>query len=95
MSDITERDAFDGETLDLVVPSTLSGIRIDRVLSMLTGLSRSEAVQAVANGTVSINDKVVTKASLPLETGQHLVAQLAPRATGVVARILGRGRRRS
>ena len=45
MSDDDDRDAFDGETLDLLVPSTLSGIRIDRVLSMLTGLSRSEAVE--------------------------------------------------
>jgi 23S rRNA pseudouridine1911/1915/1917 synthase len=84
MSGTDERDAFDGETLDLLVPSTLSGIRIDRVLSMLTGLSRSEAVTVVAGGTVSINDKVVAKASLPVEAGQHLVAYLAPRATGVV-----------
>jgi 23S rRNA pseudouridine1911/1915/1917 synthase len=85
MSDLGDRDAFDGETLDLLVPSALSGVRVDRVLSMLTGLSRSEAVEAVANGTVAINDKVVAKPSVPLETGQHLVAHLAPRATGVVA----------
>jgi 23S rRNA pseudouridine1911/1915/1917 synthase len=85
MSDSSERDAFDGETLDLLVPSTLEGIRVDRVLSMLTGLSRSEAVGAVTSGSVRINDKVVTKPSVPLETGQHLLAQLAPRPTGEVA----------
>jgi 23S rRNA pseudouridine1911/1915/1917 synthase len=85
MSDGDERDAFDGETLDLVVPSTLDGIRVDRVLSMLTGLSRSEAVVAVVGGSVRINDKIVTKASVSLEAGQHLLAQLAPRPTGVVA----------
>jgi 23S rRNA pseudouridine1911/1915/1917 synthase len=85
MSDTGERDAFDGETLDLLVPSTLAGVRVDRVLSMLTGLSRSEAVGVVASGSVQINDKVVAKPSVSLETGQHLVAQLAPRPTGVVA----------
>lgn len=84
MSDIDERDAFDGETLDLLVPSTLAGIRTDRVLSMLTGLSRSEAIEVVASGAVSINEKVITKPSVPLETGQHLVARVAPRATEVV-----------
>lgn len=69
-----ERDAFDGEVLDLAVPSTLDGIRVDRVLSMLTGLSRSEAHHVIASGAVSVNQKVVTKASTPLEEGQHLVA---------------------
>ena len=43
MSDDARRDAFDGETLDLVVPSTLDDLRVDRAISMLTGLSRSEA----------------------------------------------------
>lgn len=85
MSDSTERDAFDGETLDLIVPTTLSGVRVDRVLSMLTGLSRSEAVEVVLSGAVRLNDKVVKKASIALESGQHLIAHLAPRPTGAVA----------
>ena len=46
MSD-DERDAFDGEVLDLIVPGTLDAIRVDRVLSMLTGLSRSEAHRGI------------------------------------------------
>jgi 23S rRNA pseudouridine1911/1915/1917 synthase len=85
MSDTPDRDAFDGETLDLVVPGTLSGVRVDRVLSMLTGLSRSEAAEVVVSGSVRVNDKVAKKSSLLLESGQRLVAHVAPRPTGAVA----------
>ncbi len=77
-------DAFDGETLDLIVPATLDAIRVDRVISMLTGLSRSEANAMVGNGAVSVNGKTVAKSSLVLEGGQHLVAVLPPPETGVV-----------
>lgn len=82
MSD--SRDAFDGETLDLVVPSTLDAIRVDRVISMLTGLSRAEATLMVAEESVSVDDKVVTKGSLVLEEGQHLVAHLPAPDAGFV-----------
>jgi len=77
-------DAFDGETLDLVVPGTLGAIRVDRVLSMLTGLSRSEATQMVADGAVYVDDKVVLKGSLILEEGQRLVAILPAPDAGFV-----------
>ena len=77
-------DAFDGETLDLVLPPTLDAIRVDRVISMLTGLSRSEATAMVSEGSVSVNDKVVVKSSQVLEEGQHLVAILPPPDTGIV-----------
>jgi 23S rRNA pseudouridine1911/1915/1917 synthase len=79
MSEFDGRDAFDGERLDLFVPSTLNHLRVDRVLSMLTGLSRSEAHDVLSSGAVSVNDKVVRKPSTPLEEGQHLEAVLAPR----------------
>jgi 23S rRNA pseudouridine1911/1915/1917 synthase len=84
MSD-DERDAFDGEVLDLMVPASLDGIRVDRVLSMLTGLSRSEAHAVVASGAVSVNQRVITKSSIPLEEGQHLVAVLPPPISDEVA----------
>ncbi|MGA7834625.1 MAG: RluA family pseudouridine synthase [Acidimicrobiales bacterium] len=81
-----ERDAFDGEVLDLVVPSTLGGIRVDRVLSMLTGLSRSEAHDVLTSGAVRVNEKIVVKPSTTLDTGQHLLAVLpAPVSDAVVA----------
>ena len=76
MNDQSMTDAFDGEVLDLLIPGSLDGIRIDRVLAMLTGMSRSETSVLLANGAVRLNDKVVPKASIAVEEGQHLVAVL-------------------
>jgi 23S rRNA pseudouridine1911/1915/1917 synthase len=84
MSDENDSDAFDGEVLDLIVPSTLHDIRIDRVLSMLTGLSRSETSAMLANGAVTLDDKVVVKASFNVEGGQHLVALVPTPHSGIV-----------
>ncbi len=84
MSDDQGNDAFDGEVLDLLVPGTLDEIRVDRVLALLTGLSRSEASEVIASGGVRVNDKVITKASTPLVEGQRLIAVLpAPESTEV------------
>ena len=85
MSDELGVDPFDGETLDLIVPGTLDATRVDRVLSMLTGLSRSETSAMLASGAVRIDDKVVVKASMNVETGQHLVAVLPLADSGDVA----------
>jgi len=79
VSDSNFRDAFDGETLDLLIPSSLDAIRVDRVLAMLTGLSRSEANDVLASGSVRVNNKVVVKPSTTLEEGQRLVAVLPPK----------------
>ncbi len=76
MSDDATLDAFDGEVLDLVVPVSLDDIRIDRVLAMLTGLSRSESNEILASGAVRLNDKVIVKPSTSVESGQRLVAVL-------------------
>ena len=78
---MSDRDAFDGEVLDLIVPSTLEGLRIDRALSLLTGLSRSEAHDVLVGGAVTINEKVVVKPSSALVAGQHLVVVLPPAAS--------------
>lgn len=79
-------DAFDGEVLDLVVPGSLDRIRIDRVLSMLTGLSRSETSEILASGAVRLDGKVVLKSSTMIGEGQHLVAVLpAPESAFVEA----------
>ena len=83
---IDSADLFDGEILDLVVPGSIDALRIDRVLSMLTGLSRSGASALVAAGAVTLDDKVVAKASVPVFEGQHLVAALpAPDSAEVEA----------
>ena len=84
MSDESTIDAFDGEILDLVVPASLAEIRIDRVLSMLTGLSRSETSAILGGGGVTLNDKVVLKSSVSVSEGQRLVAIIPPPDSGVV-----------
>jgi 23S rRNA pseudouridine1911/1915/1917 synthase len=85
MSGTEAPDAFDGATLDLVVPSTLDGMRIDRVLSMLTGRSRADAHDVLTSGAVQVNDVVVSKPSTSLAAGQHLVALLPPAPSEQVA----------
>jgi 23S rRNA pseudouridine1911/1915/1917 synthase len=85
MSGIDDPDAFDGETLDLVVPSTLDGMRVDRVLSMLTGRSRADAHDVLTSGAVVVDEVVVLKPSTSLAAGQHLVALLPPAPSGEVA----------
>ena len=76
MSDDDVLDAFDGEVLDLIIPGTLDEIRLDRVLALLTGLSRSETSDIIASGAVTLDDKVITKPSTPVREGRRLVAVL-------------------
>ncbi len=66
----------DAETLDVEVPLLLDGVRVDRALSMLTGLTRSAAAALVDLGEVSIDDVVVSKGSLVLQASQRLRASL-------------------
>ena len=58
-----------------LVPDPLDGERIDRVVSMLLGLSRSSAASAVSSGLVRLDGTVVAKASQRVATGQELVVQ--------------------
>jgi 23S rRNA pseudouridine1911/1915/1917 synthase len=51
---------------------------------MLTGLSRSETHDILISGGVSVDDKVVTKPSMSLAQGQHLVAVLPVPESGSV-----------
>jgi 23S rRNA pseudouridine1911/1915/1917 synthase len=86
VSDDDVLDAFDGEVLDLVVPGTLDELRLDRVLSLLTGLSRSETSDIITSGAVTLDDKVMVKPSTPVREGKHLVAVLpAPESANVEA----------
>ena len=42
------------------IPGALAGERLDRVVSLVTGLSRSEASRLVADGAVRVNEAVTT-----------------------------------
>ncbi|MGC8510137.1 MAG: RluA family pseudouridine synthase [Acidimicrobiales bacterium] len=79
-------DPFDGNALDLVVPATLAGLRVDRVVAMLTGRSRRDVAAVLARGAVTLDERTVARASQVVGTGQHLVARLgSPEGPGVAA----------
>ncbi len=62
--------------LDVEVPAALNGQRVDRALSMLTGVSRRVAAEAVDAGRVAVDGRVVQARSTALRTGQRLGALL-------------------
>ncbi len=54
------------------IPAALDGERLDRVVAMLTGLSRSEASALVAAGEVRVNGQPVTSRTHRLVEGDEL-----------------------
>jgi 23S rRNA pseudouridine1911/1915/1917 synthase len=60
--------------MDEDVPEALAGERVDRVVAMVTGASRSEAARWVAEGRVLVDDVVVTGRSQRVEAGQTITA---------------------
>lgn len=85
MTDEFEIEGVAGEVLDVVIPGALEDVRVDRALSILTGLSRSEAAAILDSGAVSLDGKVVLKASVSLIAGQHLTALLPAPDSGELA----------
>ncbi len=61
------------------IPDALSGERIDRVVSMLTDLSRAEVADLVATGSVCIGDRVVSTRSTRVSAGDELHVDLSRR----------------
>ncbi|HLK44951.1 MAG TPA: hypothetical protein VKT18_03135, partial [Acidimicrobiales bacterium] len=78
-------EPIDAERLDVEVPPLLEGVRTDRAVSMLTGLTRATASALVAAGEVTVDGVVVAKGSLPLLAGQRLTAGLPVVATAALA----------
>lgn len=54
------------------VPDALDGERVDRVIALLTGCSRSRAAALVADGAVLLDGDVVTTRSTKVAAGQSL-----------------------
>ncbi|CAA9268832.1 MAG: Ribosomal large subunit pseudouridine synthase D [uncultured Acidimicrobiales bacterium] len=63
------------------IPPALDGERVDRVVSLVTGLPRGEAAELVDRGDVQINGSTVTNRSKKLRSGERLEI-LVPVATG-------------
>ena len=61
------------------VPAALAGERVDRVLALLTGLTRAEVAELIARGDVSISGVVATKPSRKLRLGEVVEAEVPER----------------
>lgn len=60
------------------IPSALDGERLDRVVALLTGASRSVATAAVDNGGVLVDGVVATSGKVRLKAGQRVaVSEIA------------------
>lgn len=63
-------------TVEETVPAALGGQRLDRVVAMVTGLSRSESAALVAAGAVAVDAAVVENGRLRLVEHQHLCIEV-------------------
>ena len=64
------------ETVRVEVPATLSGVRVDRGVSMLAGVSRAVAAELVESGRVEIDGEPAVSGRLPLREGAILTVEL-------------------
>jgi 23S rRNA pseudouridine1911/1915/1917 synthase len=55
-----------------IVPAALAGERVDRVVAMLTGLTRADVAALVEDGAVTLRGRVVTKPSAKVAEGDAL-----------------------
>ena len=58
--------------IEEVIPAALSGERLDRVVALMAGCSRSEAQQLLALGAVSVDEVVQAVGKLRLVEGQRV-----------------------
>jgi 23S rRNA pseudouridine1911/1915/1917 synthase len=65
--------AMDAEApLQVSVPALLDGVRVDRAVAMLAGISRAEAAALVAAGSITVDGRPVRARSQPLSQGDAL-----------------------
>lgn len=63
-------------TISETIPAALDGQRIDRVVAMISGLSRSEVVTLLGDGAVVVDGAAVSKASHRIQAGQTVTFEL-------------------
>jgi len=61
------------ETIELIVMPHEEGMRIDAYLSANTDMSRSRAAALIQDGLVKDENKLLTKPSIKVEAGQHIM----------------------
>ena len=65
------------EPIQLSVPAAIGGERVDRVLALLTGVSRSEASRMVAEGRVRVAGSLVRSGARRLSPGDWLEVDMS------------------
>jgi 23S rRNA pseudouridine1911/1915/1917 synthase len=76
------------EKIELTVTADSSRERLDKFVAALSGVqSRSRAEQLIALGNVSINQKVCTKASAKVKTGDQIEVVLPLPKTGTLEKL--------
>lgn len=72
LGDIADPGLGGARPLVVTVPGTLGGVRVDRAVSMLTGVARSVAADLVAGGQVLVDGRPVRTRSASLVAGTEL-----------------------
>jgi 23S rRNA pseudouridine1911/1915/1917 synthase len=70
-------DGSSAESFDAEVPAMLDGVRLDRAVSFVTGLSRAVAAQLIDEGKVLVDGSAQTRRSAVLRSGSRLVVDHA------------------
>jgi 23S rRNA pseudouridine1911/1915/1917 synthase len=65
-------------SLDLTVPAALAGARVDRVVSLLSGLPRRVVAGLVESGGVHLDGRPITTRSQAVQRGQRLQVEVGP-----------------
>jgi 23S rRNA pseudouridine1911/1915/1917 synthase len=87
-------DGADESPAMFVVPALADDMRLDRVLALVTGISRSEAVALVGRGAVTVNGEVATGRRVLLHQGDVVTAEAVaaaaapPAEPGVAIRVV-------
>ena len=63
-----------------VVPEAMAGERVDRIVAMITGISRSEVAELVSAGVVLVDGTVVGSRSARLRAGAVVEVDVPDRA---------------
>ncbi len=77
MTETYEQDRG-GDILDVTVPPSLAGERLDRTVAMLAGVTRSVAAELVTQGRIVLDGQPVLRRADTLAAGQRLQITLLP-----------------
>ncbi|MGH9213642.1 MAG: RluA family pseudouridine synthase [Acidimicrobiales bacterium] len=72
-----------GEPVATAVPAAMAGERLDRVVAMMTGVSRAAAAELVSRGAVEVDGAAVTTRSQRVSEGSQVRIELPAQPTDV------------